>query len=255
MGLLKKLFGTSSEKELRAIKPIVDKIEALDGEYSKLTDEQLKAKTPEFKQRIANGESLDDILPTAFAVCRRPLRERYLTETISGLGEVPVAPFALPSTQEVPDSVRPFVRDHSAVLLANHGAVIAAENVEEAMRLMQGYAYHFGPPMHLNTVGNQAACSDLIAKPHAHQDLNCSFLCRGARANLRAEDGELGIGIPIAQLPKVADGVIQTLSLVESEQEKDAIASRLAHPLELGREIEKNTSYMKRMDEALKALE
>ena len=70
MGLLKKLFGTSSEKELRAIKPIVDKIEALDGEYSKLTDEQLKAKTPEFKQRIANGESLDDILPETFAACR-----------------------------------------------------------------------------------------------------------------------------------------------------------------------------------------
>ena len=71
MGLLKKLFGTSSEKELRAIKPIVDKIEALDGEYSKLTDEQLKAKTPEFKQRIANGESLDDILPEAFAASRQ----------------------------------------------------------------------------------------------------------------------------------------------------------------------------------------
>ena len=70
MGLLKKLFGTSSEKELRAIKPIVDKIEALDGEYSALTDEQLKAKTPEFKQRIADGESLDDILPEAFAACR-----------------------------------------------------------------------------------------------------------------------------------------------------------------------------------------
>ena len=70
MGLLKKLFGTSSEKELKAIKPIVDKIEALDGEYSKLTDEQLKAKTPEFKERIQNGESLDDILPEAFATCR-----------------------------------------------------------------------------------------------------------------------------------------------------------------------------------------
>ena len=70
MGLLKKLFGTSSEKELKAIRPIVDKIEALDGEYSKLTDEQLKAKTPEFKERIQNGESLDDILPEAFATCR-----------------------------------------------------------------------------------------------------------------------------------------------------------------------------------------
>ena len=70
MGLLKKLFGTTSEKEIRAITPLVDKIEALDGEYSALTDEQLKAKTPEFKERLKNGETLDDILPEAFAACR-----------------------------------------------------------------------------------------------------------------------------------------------------------------------------------------
>ena len=72
MGLLKKLFGTSSAKELKAIKPIVDKIEALEEEYSKLTDEQLKAKTPEFKERLASGETLDDILPWTIS-CPRPL--------------------------------------------------------------------------------------------------------------------------------------------------------------------------------------
>ena len=60
---------------------------------------------------------------TAFAICQKPLKEKYLTETISGLGEVPVAPFAMPSTQEVPESIRPFAADHSAVLLANHGAL------------------------------------------------------------------------------------------------------------------------------------
>lgn len=60
---------------------------------------------------------------TAFAICRRPLKERYLTEMVAGLGEVPVADFAVPSTREVPDSVRPYVRDHSAVLLANHGSL------------------------------------------------------------------------------------------------------------------------------------
>ena len=70
MGLLKKLFGTTSEKEIKAITPLVDKIEALDGAYSALTDEQLKAKTPEFKERLKNGETLDDILPEAFAACR-----------------------------------------------------------------------------------------------------------------------------------------------------------------------------------------
>ena len=70
MGLLKKLFGTTSEKELRSIKPIADKIEALEGTYSALTDQELQAKTPEFKERLKNGETLDDILPEAFAACR-----------------------------------------------------------------------------------------------------------------------------------------------------------------------------------------
>lgn len=70
MGLLKKLFGTTSEKELKAISPIVNKIEALEPEYAALTDEQLQAKTPEFKQRYQNGENLDALLPEAFAACR-----------------------------------------------------------------------------------------------------------------------------------------------------------------------------------------
>lgn len=62
-------------------------------------------------------------MSTAFAVCRRPLKERYLAELVVGLGEVPVTEFAMLSTEEVPNSVRPFVQDHSAVLLANHGAL------------------------------------------------------------------------------------------------------------------------------------
>lgn len=60
---------------------------------------------------------------TACAICRRPLKERYLAEMVVGLGEIPVTEFAMLSTDEVPDSVRPFVRTHSAVLLANHGSL------------------------------------------------------------------------------------------------------------------------------------
>ncbi len=70
MGLLKKIFGDYSSKEIKRITPIKDKVLALDEEYSKLTDEELKAKTPYLKQRLANGETLDDILPEAFAACR-----------------------------------------------------------------------------------------------------------------------------------------------------------------------------------------
>ena len=70
MGLFKSIFGDYSSRELKSIYPIVDKIEALGDEYKALTDAELQAKTPEFKERLANGETLDDILPEAFATVR-----------------------------------------------------------------------------------------------------------------------------------------------------------------------------------------
>lgn len=70
MGFLEKLFGTYSEREVKKLQSIADKIEALDESMQKLTDEELQAKTIEFKERIQKGESLDSILPEAFAVCR-----------------------------------------------------------------------------------------------------------------------------------------------------------------------------------------
>ena len=70
MGFLKKLFGDYSSKEIKRIRPKVDKVLSYEDEYSKLSDSQLKAKTNEFKERLNGGETLDDILPEAFAVCR-----------------------------------------------------------------------------------------------------------------------------------------------------------------------------------------
>ena len=70
MGLFDKLFGTYSDRELKRINPIADKIEALADKMAALTDEQLRAKTDEFKKRLQNGETLDDLLPEAFAVAR-----------------------------------------------------------------------------------------------------------------------------------------------------------------------------------------
>ena len=70
MGMMRKLLGTNSKREVKKITPIVDKIEALSDEYKALTDEQLRAKTDEFKARLAAGATLDDILPEAFATCR-----------------------------------------------------------------------------------------------------------------------------------------------------------------------------------------
>ena len=70
MGLIEKIFGSYSEKEIKRIMPIVDKIEALDEDMQRLSDEELRGKTEEFKKRLKDGETLDDILPEAFAVVR-----------------------------------------------------------------------------------------------------------------------------------------------------------------------------------------
>ena len=70
MGLFDKLFGTRSQREIKKIQPLVDKVLSLENEYRELTDEALRGKTVEFKERLAKGETLDDLLPEAFAAAR-----------------------------------------------------------------------------------------------------------------------------------------------------------------------------------------
>ena len=92
-----------------------------------------------YRQRLDVGAVLHahPVAATAFAICRKGLEEPYLIETISGLGAVPVAPYALPSTQEVPESIRPFVKDHNAALLANHGAITWGRDLWAAFDRME----------------------------------------------------------------------------------------------------------------------
>lgn len=86
--ILEKIFGSYSERELKRIMPIVESIEAMEPEIRALTDAQLRAKTDEFKERLANGETLDDILPEAFAVVReaadRVIGERHFKVQLMG---------------------------------------------------------------------------------------------------------------------------------------------------------------------------
>ncbi|NME82668.1 preprotein translocase subunit SecA [Clostridium sp. SM-530-WT-3G] len=88
MGLLDALFGTYSEREVKRLRPIIEKINSLDEQMQKLSDEELQAKTPEFKERLKNGETLDDILPEAFAVVReassRVLGMKHYDEQLMG---------------------------------------------------------------------------------------------------------------------------------------------------------------------------
>ncbi|GAA0078888.1 preprotein translocase subunit SecA [Clostridium sp. CTA-5] len=88
MGLLSAVFGTYSEREVKRIRPIINQINALDEAMQKLSDDELKAKTAEFRERYNNGESLDDILPEAFAVVReastRVLGMKHYDEQLIG---------------------------------------------------------------------------------------------------------------------------------------------------------------------------
>ena len=70
MGFLEKLFGSYSEKELKRIQPKVNAVLALEDKFAAMSDEELKGMTPKLKERLAAGETLDDILPEAFAACR-----------------------------------------------------------------------------------------------------------------------------------------------------------------------------------------
>ena len=70
MGLMEKIFGDLNAKEVKKIEKIVDRVEAYEEAMQALTDEELRGKTDEFRARLAEGETLDDILPEAFAVCR-----------------------------------------------------------------------------------------------------------------------------------------------------------------------------------------
>ena len=90
MGIIEKLFGTHSERELKRIYPIVDKVEAYRDSMMALSDDELKGKTKIFKDRLANGETLDDILPEAYAVVREAARrvlgmEHYRVQIIGGI--------------------------------------------------------------------------------------------------------------------------------------------------------------------------
>ena len=90
MGLLEKIFGDVNVKEVKKLDKIADEVMALDSKFSAMDDEELQAMTPKLRERLANGETLDDILPEAFAVCReaawRTLNmKHYKVQVVGGI--------------------------------------------------------------------------------------------------------------------------------------------------------------------------
>ena len=90
MKIIDKVFGTHSERELKRIYPIADKVEALEPAMAALSDEELRGKTKEYKERLNNGETLDDLLPEAYATVREAAKrvlgmEHYRVQIIGGI--------------------------------------------------------------------------------------------------------------------------------------------------------------------------
>ena len=119
MGIFEKLFGTHSERELKRIYPIVDKIESMRDSMMALSDSELSGKTKEFKDRLANGETLDDILPEAFA------ESSFLKFTLA----IMLSPFAWKSTK---DALRP---DANAVVKSIATQRTTARTLENVLML------------------------------------------------------------------------------------------------------------------------
>ena len=88
MGIMRKIFGTRSQREVKRLQPLVDQIEALEPTCRKLSDGELAAKTKEFQERYQKGETLDALLPEAFAVCREA------ADRVLGMRPYPVPPIS-----------------------------------------------------------------------------------------------------------------------------------------------------------------
>ena len=97
----------------------------------------------------------------------------------------------------------------------------------QMMRTIQGYTYHHGMAKNIGMIGNQGICSDLIARPFYKNDLNISCLCAGARTSTKAEDWEIGVGMPIHLFRDIAKGILITLNPATNEIKKKELKERM----------------------------
>lgn len=114
----------------------------------------------------------------------------------------------------------------------------------QGMRVIQGYTYHYGMAKNIGMIGNQGICSDLVARPYMKNDLNISVMCLGARMHTKAEDGELGIGMPIRMLWQLIEGVVNTINPSMEDKRKEDLLERLEEEKEdIGITVELGKMY------------
>lgn len=105
--------------------------------------------------------------------------------------------------------------------------ILIAANPYNCMRIVQGYAYHYGMPESVNLIGNQAICLECTGRPYILKDMNLSLLCIGTRHRAGWKDDEMAVGIPGEQFDNVVDGIVNTINLMENDHNKEIIERKM----------------------------
>lgn len=150
---------------------------------------------------------------TSYAIAGLPLNRAILTEAVMGVGEIPIAPYAMPGTEEVPDSIAPFVNTHNGCLLANHGALAWGKDVMEAWMRMESIEYYALVSMYTNGLigqANELTCEqvDRLIERRTNSGVTTGGrpLCRncdayGVPACVTCQDGSAQAGAAAAAVP------------------------------------------------------
>ena len=132
----------------------------IEGDRNPSSETKMHLRVYQKRDDIQSVVHAHPLMSTAFAVCRKPLDKYYLTEAVAALGIVPVTEYATPSTEEVPDSIEPFLQDYTALLIANHGALAWDETLIGAFYKMQQIEYLANIHLLVEQIGNPVQIPD-----------------------------------------------------------------------------------------------
>lgn len=132
----------------------------------------------------------------------------------------------------------------SLEMMEDADVVLVLATPWKVMRVIQGYTYYHGMARNIGMIGNQGICADLVARPYVMNDINVSVLCMGARLHLKADDGEMGVGMPVHLFPDVVNGLIRTLNMATDDRRKKELQERLKKKEDMNLSIDFGEIYI-----------
>lgn len=185
------------------------------GEYKPSSEMKMHLRVYQENPKIKAVVHAHPPAATSYAIAGLPLNHAILTEAVMGIGEIPLAPYAMPGTQEVPDSIAPFVNTHNGCLLANHGALAWGNDVMEAWMRMESIEYYALVSMYTHGLigqANELTCEqvDRLIERRTNSGITTGGrpLCRNCDAN--GVPACVSCGSPEAAAAKAAQSPAQS---------------------------------------------